>query len=761
MADNSALPEVPLFDLIVAEIEGMSPEDRRRVNEAAATICADLQKLADEQVQKKNQIETRWLQDERQNHGRYDPDTEQKLKDANQSRVFANLTRPKTNAWASRISDILFPTDDKNWAIEPTPVPELAAQLEGAKFEARRLTKQANMYHLLASQATEEQYFKEMTAKKIEAATAAIPLAQKGLELDRVFEEASARAEAMEKEIEDQLVEAQYSEKARTAIKDMCRLGTAIMKGPLSKTRVRGKWNVVGKEWVLKSIQDPRPNWVRVDPWGYFPDMSARTIAEAEFHFERHLMGKRELRKLARTPGFDREAIRQILLNQPKATTPNYLQQQREITGNQALTIDNKWAVWEYTGPLEGRQIDTLARTLFPAKEAAEIISTFNTVEDPLKEQQVIFWFCEGRPFKMAPHPLDSGEPIYSAASFVEDPTSIFGFGVPYLARNAQAIINAAWRLMMDNADISVGPQVVINRNVIEPGTANDWALSGFKTWLYQVGKTLPPGSPEPFQVFQTPSNVQYLLEVIKLGMMFLDEEISLPMTAQGEQGSHPETAEGRAILMNSANVIFRDAVRNWDDKITVPDLRRTYDWNMQHSRKEHIKGDMDVKATGSSVLLVKDMQTQNLGMFLKQFGESPIYGPFVKHKDGLREMAKTMMLGSAKIVKTDEEIQQDEQAAQMNPPPPTPEELKLQGQREQIQAQQNIAGMTLQTRMLEMAQKSNLTLDQITAQLAKADADRRSKEKLAGVDAALTMRQIEIKKAEPKPNISTTGTTQ
>lgn len=741
----------------MADIEAMTPERRREVMEVVAGVCSRLDKLATEQVQKKQQIELRLIDDLRQYHGKYDPATEQQLTEAKQSKVFANLTRPKTNAWASRISDILFPTDDKNWGIGPTPVPELGAKFQDARFLAHQLTKQANLYSMLSkSKGADDQYRQEMRDKAEALANQALPHAQSALETRQILDEAKAKAEAMETEMEDQLGEAKYGEKSRMGIRDMTKLGTVVMKGPLSKTRMRGAWSrPENGEWTLDLVADKRPDWQRVDVWDFFPDMDARTVDEAEFFFERHLYTKSDLRKLAKKPGFDIDAIRQLLRGSPTTPPPSYMQNIRQITGNPQITLENRYVVWEYHGPLESREVNAIARAILNPTDAADII--INLQEDPLQEQQVVLWFCDNRPLKIAPHPLDSGEPIYSTSCFVDDPTSIFGFGVPYLARNAQAIINAAWRLMMDNADMSVGPQIVINRNIIEPAD-RDWNARGFKTWLWQTGKNLQAGSPEPFQIHQTNSNLQYLLEVIKLGMTFLDEEISLPLMAQGEQGAHPETAEGRTMLMNATNVIFRDAVRNWDDRITVPNLTRQYDWNMQHSDKESIKGDMEVSARGSSVLLVRDMQTQNLSRFLKEFGESQVYGPFVKHVDGLRELSKTMMLESSKLVVTDEEIQQKEQAQAANPPPPTPDEIKLQIATMQDQTARIVAQSQRDVKMMDLAMKSNTSIEKINAELTKFWADLHHRERLAALDAGLTQRQDMMKATPPHPQISTVG---
>ena len=49
-----------------------------------------------------------------------------------------------------------------------------------------------------------------------------------------------------------------------------------------------------------------------------------------------------------------------------------------------------------------------------------------------------------------------------------KDESSIFD-GVPCLMRSAQKVINASWRMMMDNAGLSVADQLVINKELLHP----------------------------------------------------------------------------------------------------------------------------------------------------------------------------------------------------------------------------------------------------------------------------------------------------
>ena len=49
-----------------------------------------------------------------------------KAVDGNRSRVVINIVRPKVDQAVARVCEILFPVDDRNWGLKPTPIPEMA-----------------------------------------------------------------------------------------------------------------------------------------------------------------------------------------------------------------------------------------------------------------------------------------------------------------------------------------------------------------------------------------------------------------------------------------------------------------------------------------------------------------------------------------------------------------------------------------------------------------------------------------------------------
>ena len=692
-------------------------DDARRrvaVTTQIEVLVGRLEALAAEQVSKKTLIEDRWVKDLRQYHGRYESDIESALAAGKKSRLFINETRSKTHSWESRLSDMLFPTDDDNWGIEPTPVPEV------------------------------------MGAVKLME-----PGSDDSNQLEEIMKLAKARSESMQAEIKDQLTQALYNLKCRQIIHDACKIGCGVMKGPTVENRTRRKYeqqeavddggNVITlntgapkRIWGFSDVQDPRPGWERVDPLNYFPDMSARTPNEAEFHFERHMMTKKQLRKLARQPGFDKDAIRELIEGSPQDPPPDSEAKLRDITGGVQQSLADKFHVWEYHGPIESAELRAIVLAQFEGQGQTDMLDDMEE-DDPLEEQGAVVWFAEGKLLKYGPELLETGDPVYSVFNFEQDDTNIFGFGVPYLLRDAQAAMNAAWRMTMDNAGLSVGPQIVVDRTLVEPANGI-WDLEPRKIW-YKT-KNLPYPT-TPFEAFHIDSRQQELANIIQMAQQFGDDETNMPDIAQGGQGSGPrQTAQGMSMLMNSVNVVFRRVVKNFDDQMTVPNIRRAYDWNMAFSKKDNIKGDFEVDARGSSVLLVRELQAQNLMTMVTSFSDHPVLGPLLKIPGMLRKLFQAHMLPANDLVKSEDELEIEKKQRESEPPPTDPEMEKLAMQLNITEMtgknKFEIAQIQHETAMIVLAGKLNMTAEQLETKLANTRIQTESSERKLGAEIAM-----------------------
>ena len=684
------------------EMEGygdelMSPqtaeEHELEIAERLHIFASRLNKLAAEQVAKRNQIEQRWLDDIRQYHGEYASDEAAKLARAKGSEVFVNITRNKTNAAEARLQDMLFPTDDRNFGIYPTPVPELDYM---SKMEPQTPEQQG----------------------AIEAAR-------------NMVSEATESAMQMQDVIDDQLLESRYHIKARDIIHDACQLGTAIIKGPVIVGRTKKRWDVMPDGMsMLQIVEALEPTVERIDPWDFYPDMSAKTISEAEFVFERRRLSKKQLREMANLPGILVSQLREIVKTSAKSThiAKDFTDDIRNITGINTVGEGNKYEIWEYHGPVSKSELIDAMRMSDDEMDEEEI-------DELTDEVEATVFFSGDRVIKVAVNPMDSDERPFAVFNWEKDESSIFGFGVPCLMRSAQRVINASWRMMMDNAGLSVADQLVINKELLYPADGT-WDMTPKKIW-YLRDKTR--SVQEAFASFATPSHQVELANIFSMARQLADEETNLPLIAQGEMGPHTtKTSSGMAMLMNSSNIVLRKAVKNWDDDITRPLITRFYDWNMQFNERADIKGDFSIEARGSGALLVREKQQENLMIYSNLSMNVP---EFAKRRDWAeldREIAKSLELPYDQITLDEREIAELEEQQQ----------AMMQQQMQMMQAGGGADQLKAELAQVELQLKSQkLQLDAQKAQagIQQDQAEMQMKGQLEAAKLELEARKLEL----------------
>lgn len=746
------------------ELEAMDLKTR------LAGIVGRMQAEVENRITKRKPLEDRWIEDLEQYHGRYDTKTDRALKDDDaKSKLFINLTRPKTDAMSARLMDLLFPTDDRNWGIGPTPVPMLNDDASAAVKALREIEDQLEAMQKqqeAAGQGEDPAAAPPATDPALEALEEKAEYSRKkAARLQAIIEEARHRADAMALEIEDQLSESSYHASMRDVIDDACKLGTGVAKGPITGDKVRKGWKkqktvdpetgeaVSGAYELDAANADQTPAMRYTNIWDFFPDMDVRDIQTGEGTFERHLLNTRGLRKLGQLPGFDKDALRRLLAKKPNGVAPHYLTQLRDITKSIQNVGKDTYHVYEYSGPLSAEDIRDIALAKQDDAALGEVAEL-----DPLTEVNVILWFCDGEVLKIAPYPFDSGETLYSVFNLIKDEASVFGYGIPHVMAHPQRALNAGWRIMLDNAGLASGPQIVIATDLIEP-TDGDWTLKPRKTWQAKAGI---PQDRRAFMTYDIPMHQEEMANIIAISKQFIDDMTGMPSITQGEDITGPQrTAQGTALLMNSANVTFRRIVKAFDDDMTVPNIRRLYDWNMQFNPKDEIKGDYSVDARGSSVLLVRELQAQNLMVIALQLGAHPIYGPMLKNKELLRKLFQAHMIPADEVLLSSDEI--DAIMASAAKPEEDPEAMRVQMEAEarsqdqeikraEIEAKiqianmengtrQTVAELNHQTAMMSLAEKMNMQVDQLEAMLEKTRREIDHKERVFAAETAVTER--------------------
>lgn len=740
--------------------------ERRRkawemIQNAAAEVIADLNREISVRIQRREPLERRWMEDLRQYHGIYEPDVLAILReDKERSQVFINITRPKTNAWRARIGDMLFPNDERNWGIDPTPVPTLTQ-------EARRAAKQADQMEaqvagIVAQNNADVEAggpgMPDEMAAAMQTANLAAQLRAREKQLQANIEEARRRSAAMQREIDDQLTEARYPSKCRDVIDDMVKVGSGIIKGPVVSTAPKRTWDIDSEtgDALLSQGEPNQPTVRRVNFWHFFPDPDAETIEEGNGTFERHLPNRKMLKRMARDLGFDPRTVGELLKEGPRTNGPgqrdvNWMAELRELEGSatsadMANTLADRWCVWEFHGALEADQIARMIRAMgrFPDAERFEEAAEQN----PLREYMVRVFFCGNRLLKIEEdYLLDSGASVYSVATFEKSESSILGgVGVPRLMRSEQAMLNSAVRMMMDNAALATGPQIVIDKEIIGPANGK-WKLTPRKVWHRIKSAVMAEREGNrPFEMFDIPMNQEMLANIIALATKFVDEAVAMPLIAQGDQAAHiTQTAHGMSMLFNSANVVFRRVIKNWDDDVTTGLIQRFFDFNMQFSNKIEIKGDAKIEARGTSVLLVREMQADQMMTILQQWSTHPILGVGLRAYNCMRLVLQAMNINPDDVLINEEEYlqklqgmgdQQDDgtaaaelQAAQMDA------DTKLQVAQISADSRRDVAQVTLaaaqlnqETEFAKLAQQREISVEQVSAMFKSKQLDARVK---------------------------------
>ena len=699
------------------EAESAELERRRSI---VSRLGVRLESLAQEQVQQRQNTEERWYKDVRQFNGLYEPGT---FTDSEQygSRLFVPLTRRLVGLVEARMFDILFPSDERCYVIEPTPVPDMSEALDLSE-------------KLPADQPIDTPEG-QMMAGALHGAIAAITA------------EAEKRCDAMQREIDDQLAESNWSTHARDVIHDAVLYGTGVIKGPVPMFRTTKRWTQQGETHVLTMERKPLPEVSRVDLWNFFPDMSATTGREAEFVFERHFMTRKELSELQDLPDVDLDALREVLDNDPQVPTGTHRERLRSLSGTSGVR-DRRYEVWEYHGQIDADEIESLG---------------IEVDGDSLKTHTGIVWFATGgKVLKAALNPLDTNELPYSVFTWQRDESSLFGFGLPYEVRDAQESANSAYRATHDNMGLSVMPQFIVDDSAVEPVNGH-WGVEPGKFW-----RSKRPGADvrAAFQVIDINPRFAELQQIFSLSKMLIEEVGTLPAFLQGQDApAAMQSATGASIAWTASNLWVRRAVRNWDDDIITPVITRFFDWNMQYSEKEGIKGDSRVRAQGVAALVELEGHAQRLSGFMQTASGMGI--PPSNQLALLRQFARSFKLDPDKVLPSENELAKMKVAEQKAGPALSPEQVKMQVEkermalderleasrqalrREEMASQERLMDMRMRLEIADAASKNNMTQEQAMAKygydlqrtqatLADKQADRDHKSQMLNAEMAL-----------------------
>jgi hypothetical protein len=393
-------------------------------------------------------------------------------------------------------------------------------------------------------------------------------------------------------------------------------------------------------------------------------------------------------------------------------------------------------------------------------KVSTELLNLFNQINGlPTKEYSTekVFcevWTCQDEILRMEEPQLEAcRRPPYYIVNWERDPGSVFGYGCAVMMADQQRVVTTAWHMLLDNAEVSSGPQVAINKKMIEAADGDTSEIRGWKVWEFTgYGED---DIRQAIQFFEVPNYQEQLSGVLNMAREFADVESGIPMIAGGMEGPGMEGgATGAAIRKQSANSILFQKITDWDDYITRPLVQAMYEWNMTYNPKDEIKGDFEIDVDSTSSALKRDLETQALEKLSVEASQNPALGMAINMDELTRTRLQMMKLSNRKIVKTPEEIKQAQEEA-ANQPNPEMEELELRKQELQIkQTEVELKGQQLEFERSQNQQREAWEHEERMATVEARNYENQVDYFRAQADIDMARYQLAIKNEESMASI-------
>lgn len=587
------------------------------------------------------------------------------------SKPIVNITRQKVNLAVARMRDIQFPIGgDYNFRILPHPNVE---------------TKMAQA----SPNPQEQQMAQDTLASEYE------------------------KSRRMQERIYSQLVQGRFGNKAREGMRDWVLLGTSIIKGPVVDIDRRKIYQMIeasdGSQVANLEFETIEyPNSFRVDPKYFYPDPDALVPEDLSEAFEIHPMSKSQLIALKDNPSFMKTQLDDALAHEPDGMSAIGMLNELSLLDSDAR-LDSRYMVKEYHGPIPK---DVLFDLGYIEKE---------DLDDKLEEFFGEVWFVQGTPIRVSLSAIEGYDKTpYQMVFWEKDDASIFGHGMAWMMRDAQRVAKSGWQMLLDNAGLSAGPQMVVHKEQIKPADGK-WEMAPMKLWYFtEYGQNVQ----NAFQFFNVPNNQEQIANVVEMAMQFGDLESESPMIAQNLVPQANNTASGQAMTLTIGNVTQRDKSQLWDDYITRPLIEGYYHYNMQYDDDPNIKGNFEIELAGATESVDAQLKAQEVERILALAGTNEEYQFHINPAEAFREIVAATRVGK-RILRDEEEVQQMMQQAQEEAANqgPSPDEQRAQANLMREQTRQQELQMEQQYKQAEMQMKQQTAQMEYQREMADIEA--------------------------------------
>ena len=591
--------------------------------------------------------EKRWLKAYENYRGLYKNSV--KFRDSEKSRVFVKITKTKVLAAFGQLVDVIFGTGKFPIGIAETKLPE--GEKENAYLDTQNPTPSIEITDENRGNVIDPfDVGYEGDGRVLEAGSTYNKVESLEEKADGILTEglsaipdipeispAEKAARRMEKLIHDQIEESNGSAEIRNALLESALLGTGIVKGPFNFNKKLHKWSSEGEERKYNPLEVKVPRIEFVSCWDFYPDPAATNIEECEYIVHRHKMNKSQLRQLRNMPYFDEEAIRGCLQMGANYVEKDFENHLKDDSRSDESYVNN-FEVLEYWGIMD-------------AEYAREVGIELSDDIDDLDEVQINAWVCGDKLLRAVINPFTPYRIPYNAFPYERNPYNFFGIGVAENMDDSQQIMNGHARMAIDNLALAGSLVFDVDESALVGGQSMD--VYPGKVFRRQAGM---PG--QSIYGLKFPNTAPENMMMFDKFRQLADEQTGIPSYSHGQTGvqSMTRTASGMSMLLGASSLNIKTVIKNLDDFLLKPLGESYFQWNMQFFEGGlDVKGDLEVRATGTNSLMQKEVRSQRLTMFL-QTAQSPAIAPFVKISKLVSELAYSLDLDPDEILNDPEE---------------------------------------------------------------------------------------------------------
>jgi len=588
-----------------------------------------------------------WLGSTNQWRGNLSPEAQAAVARAKERNLYAasfvvKITKTKTTAAQGQILDILFDGDNIPIQIEPTPVPDGAADIAyvapgdfpvddiyGYAGDGKQLDPGTT--HKSALGGAYERLKSFLADKKIIQGTS--PDSTKFPQLTPAEE----CADKMQKTIIDQMEEGDFRNEVRASVWECCVLGTGVLKGPETIKQVTNTWvrdPATGENQYTPNIK-LFPETSYVSCWNIYPDPQARRQDQLQWVIQRHQLNRHALSNLKNKAAFDTNAIDRLLYKGPLPRQQEYWENQIRDVNDEG--VDNRYEVLEYWGYMERSMVEALSDYVG------------QDLEEGAEQFQVNIWVCQNEILRAVINPFVPQRIPYYFVPYEEHPQQLWGISIPENMKDSQAMMDNHARMWVDNLALAGNAIFEVNENYLTPG----------QDLTMYPGKIIRTNNGAPGQsIFSLDikSTAQEHMMAYDKARQLADETTGQPSYAQGSPSvtGANRTASGISMLMTAAAGNIRQVVKNWDEYCFRKLGEAYFNWNMQMNPDAEIKGDVRIVAGGTASLMRREVMSQRLLQYAQAVAPNPQLAARTNWEYWNRELAKSMNLDPDKLTNDD-----------------------------------------------------------------------------------------------------------